>query len=114
MKNHYVSQFIIKRFSNAISIFDVHTGKIDESKRPHKVFYKEDIYDEEIEKLFNSNTESRVANILNNKVLVEGEVVLTRTELETLKCYMLICSVRNQSKSYFCRTVLWTTVLLCS
>ena len=105
MKNHYVSQFIIKRFSNAISIFDVHTGKIDESKRPHKVFYKEDLYDEEIEKLFNSNTESRVANILDNKILVEGEVVLTRAELETLKCYMLICSVRNQSKSYFCKVL---------
>ena len=38
MKNHYVSQFIIRRFSNAIKVFDVHTGKIDESKRPNKVF----------------------------------------------------------------------------
>ena len=45
MKNHYVSQFIIRRFSNAINVFDVHTGRIDESKRPHKVFYKDDIYD---------------------------------------------------------------------
>lgn len=49
MKNHYVSQFIIRRFSNAINVFDVHTGRIDESKRPHKVFYKDDIYDEEVE-----------------------------------------------------------------
>ena len=68
MKNHYVSQFIIWRFSNAINVFDVHTGKIDESKRPHKVFYKDDIYDEEIEKLVNFNIESRVSNILNNKI----------------------------------------------
>ena len=53
MKNHYVSQFIIKRFSSAINIFDIHTGKIDESKRPQKVLYKNDIYDEEIEKMVN-------------------------------------------------------------
>lgn len=103
MKNHYVSQFIIRRFSNAINVFDVHTGKIDESKRPHKVFYKDDIYDEEIEKLVNFNIESRVSNILNNKILVEGKVVLTRTELETLKRYMLICSVRTQDEDKFCK-----------
>lgn len=102
MKNHYVSQFIIRRFSNAINVFDVHTGRIDESKRPHKVFYKDDIYDEEIEKLVNFNIESRVSNILNNKILVDGDVVLTRTELETLKRYMLICSVRTQSEDQFC------------
>ena len=103
MKNHYVSQFIIRRFSNAINVFDVHTGRIDESKRPHKVFYKDDIYDEEIEKLVNYNIESRVSNILNGKVLIEGDVILTRTELETLKRYMLICSVRTQSEADFCR-----------
>ena len=85
MKNHYVSQFIIRRFSNAINVFDVNTGRIDESKRPHKVFYKDDIYDEEIEKLVNFNIESRVSNILNNKILVDGDVVLTRTE------YLCIC-----------------------
>ena len=102
MKNHYVSQFIIRRFSNAINVFDVHTGKIDESKRPCKVFYKDNIYDEEIEKLVNFNIESRVSNILNNKILVDGDVVLTRTELETLKRYMLICSVRTQSEDQFC------------
>lgn len=103
MKNHYVSQFIIKRFSNAINIFNVNTGKIDEGKRPHKVFYKDDIYDEEIEKIMNFNIESKVANILNNKILVEGNIVLTRNELETLKCYMLICSVRTQSEDHFCK-----------
>lgn len=103
MKNHYVSQFIIRRFSNAVNVFDVHTGRIDESKRPHKVFYKDDIYDEEVEKLVNFNIESRVSNILNNKILIGGDVKLTRTELEILKRYMLICSVRTQSEDHFCK-----------
>ena len=105
MKNHYVSQFIIKKFSSAINIFDIHTGKIDESKRSHKVFYKDDIYDEEIEKLVNCNIESKVSNILNNKILVEGGVKLTRKELDILKRYMLICSVRTQSEEQFCKAL---------
>lgn len=96
MKNHYVSQFVIKRFSHAINIFDVKSGKIDENKRPQKVFYKNDIYDEEIEKLICFNIESRVSNILDNKILGKNKIELTRDEIETLKRYMLICSVRTQ------------------
>lgn len=96
MHNHYVSQFVIRRFSDAINIFDVHSGKIDESKRPHKVFYHEDIYDEETEKLFNF-IESRVANIISQKILEKETIVLTRKELFLLKRYMLICSVRAQT-----------------
>lgn len=102
MKNHYVSQFVIKRFSNAINIFDINLGKIDENKRPHKVFYKKDIYDEEIEKLISFNIESKVSNILDKKILVDGNIILTRTELEILKRYMLICSVRTQDIDFFC------------
>lgn len=102
LRNHYVSQFVIKRFSSAINIFNVNTGKIDESKRPHKVFYKNDIYDEEIEKLVSFNIESRVSNILDRKILGKSKIELTRTEIETLKRYMLICSVRTQDESSFC------------
>lgn len=29
MKNHYVSQLIIKRFSNPINIFNIEKGKIE-------------------------------------------------------------------------------------
>lgn len=101
MRNHYVSRFIIKRFSSAINIFDVNTGKIDESKRPHKVFYKNDIYDEEIEKLVSFNIESRVTYILDQKILGKSKIELTRMEVETLKRYMLICSVRTLDESSF-------------
>ena len=103
MKNHYVSQFVIRRFSNAINIFDVNSGRIDESKRPHKVFYKEDIYDEEIEKLVNFNIESKISNLLDKKILNNDVIELTRTEVELLKRYMLICSVRTQDETRFCK-----------
>lgn len=102
MKNHYISQFIIKSFSSAINVFDIKKGIIDESKRPHKVFYKEDIFDEELEKIMNFNIESRVANILNNKIGNNNVIRLTRDELETLKRYTLLCSVRTLDEDFFC------------
>ena len=105
-KNHYVSQFIIKRFSDAINVFDIHSGKINESKRPHKVFYKDDIYDVELEKLMNCNIESRVANLLSHKLLVGGDITLTRADLFLLKRYMLLCSVRTMDVAQFKKALL--------
>lgn len=99
-KNHYVSQFVIKRFSNALNVFDIHSGKIDENKRPHKVFYHNDIYSDETEKLF-AYIESRVANIIDQKILNQNPIVLTRKELFLLKRYMLISSVRTQTPNEF-------------
>ena len=103
-KNHYVSQFVIKRFSDAINIFDIHSGKIDESKRPHKVFYHNDIYEDETEKLF-AHIESRVANIIDQKILKHDTITLTRKELLLLKRYMLICSVRTQTPDGFAKII---------
>ena len=90
LKNHYVSQFIIRSFAQAINVFDINKGTIDETKRPHKVFYKDDIFTEELEKLMNYNIESKVANILNNNISNKSKIVLTRDELETIKRYTLL------------------------
>ena len=100
MKNHYVSQFIIRRFSNALNIFNIQTGKIDESKRAEKIFYKRDAFDEDIEKILNFNIESRVANILDQKICGKSRIVLTREEIHLLKCYMLINSIRSMCLDY--------------
>ena len=103
LKNHYVSQFIIRSFAQAINVFDINKGTIDETKRPHKVFYKDDIFTEELEKLMNYNIESKVANILNNNISNKSKIVLTRDELETIKRYTLLCSVRTLPEDYFCK-----------
>ena len=103
-KNHYVSQFVIKRFSDAINEFDIHSGKIDESKRPHKVFYHNDIYEDETEKLF-AHIKSRVANIIDQKILKHDTITLTRKELILLKRYMLICSIRTQTPDGFAKII---------
>ncbi len=100
MKNHYISQFIIKRFSKAINVFDIENGTVDESKRPCKVFFEKNIFDEEIEKILNFNIESRVANILDKKICDKEEIILNREEVLTLKRYMLISSIRSMGMDY--------------
>ena len=90
MKNHIVSQLIIKRFSKAVNVFDLHSGQIDLSKKPHKVFYKNDRLSDDLEKLINVEIESRFANLLSLKFDAEGFVTLTREELMLTKKYLLI------------------------
>ena len=51
MKNHIVSQMIIKRFAPAINVFDFETGRIDLAKKPHKVFYKDNLLPEDLDHL---------------------------------------------------------------
>ena len=53
---------------------------------------KKDIYEDETEKLF-AHIESRVANIIDQKILKHDTITLTRKELLLLKRYMLICQL---------------------
>lgn len=101
MKNHYVSQLIIKRFSNPINIFDIEKEQIAANKKSKNVFYKNDIYTKEIEKLMNFNIESRISNLLDQKILEKNTIELSRVEIELLKRYMLICSIRTLDEDCF-------------
>ncbi|CDE15488.1 uncharacterized protein BN588_00605 [Clostridium sp. CAG:288] len=101
MKNHYVSQLIIKRFSNPINIFDIEKEQIAANKKSKNVFYKNDIYTKEIEKLMNFNIESRISNLLDQKILEKDTIELSRVEIELLKRYMLICSIRTLDEDCF-------------
>lgn len=80
MKNHYVSQLIIKRFSNPINIFDIEKEQIAANKKSKNVFYKNDIYTKEIEKLMNFNIESRISNLLDQKILEKDTIELSRVK----------------------------------
>ena len=58
MKNHYIPQFIIKKFSKAINVFNLKNGNIRENRPSFKVFYEKGIYDDEVEKTLNFNIET--------------------------------------------------------
>ena len=93
--NHYVPRFIVNRFGERINIFDLKEG-ILERKKPDKIFCSTKLYEESLEKLFNQNAESRVANILFNKIInAEGTVTLTRRELMLLKRFFSLEMLRT-------------------
>ena len=105
MKNHIVSQMIIKRFADAINVFDIATGRIDLSKKPSKVFYKNDRLSPDLEELISKAIESRFANLLYGKLTQDCFVTLTRKELLLIKRYLLMISVRMYSEEEFYKTI---------
>ncbi len=61
MKNHYVSQLILKRFANALYIFDDNAKSISKHTQTENIFYKKDIYTDEVETAMNFNLENDFA-----------------------------------------------------
>ena len=102
MKNHYIPQFIIKKFSKAINVFNLKNGKIRENRPSFKVFYEKGIYDDEVEKTLNFNIETPFSKLLYDKLLTsESSITITREELLLIKRYMLVSSIRAQGKEHF-------------
>lgn len=64
MKNHYVSQLILKRFANALYIFDDNAKSISKHTQTENIFYKKDIYTDEVETAMNFNLENDFASDL--------------------------------------------------
>ena len=102
-KNHYVSQLIIKRFAPSVTTFDTKAQCIIENRQAHKIFYKEDIYDNAIEKKLAHDLEQPFARLLDEKVLHSEKVILTRDDLFLLKQFLLLDSVRTHEASSFVR-----------
>lgn len=102
MKNHYIPQFIIKKFSKAINVFNLKNGNIRENRPSFKVFYEKGIYDDEVEKTLNFNIETPFSKLLDDKLLTsESSITITREELLLIKRYMLVSSIRAQGEEHF-------------
>lgn len=101
-KNHYVSQLIIKRFSKAVTTFDMQTRRIIEKRQAAKIFYEHDIYDTEIEKKLAHDLEQPFAQLLDEKIINTDSVIkLTRKDLYLLKKFLLLDSVRTYEPEAF-------------
>lgn len=102
--NHYVPQFLLKRFGEKINVYDVKSAVLTMRKKPDKVFCLNGLYEDELESLFNSNAESKVANLLLNKILTEEtEVALSREELLLLKKFFAIEQLRTPNMNAYIR-----------
>ena len=100
-KNHYVSQLIIKRFAPKVTTFDTQEKILIENRQAHKIFYKKDIYDNNIEKKLAFELEQPFAKLLDEKILNTNKIILTRKELYLLKQFLLLDSVRTYDSESF-------------
>ena len=104
-KNHYVSQLIIKRFAPNVTTFDAQSKRIIENRKAHKIFYKNDIYDGDIEEKLAYELEQPFARLLDTKILNKSNIVLTRRELNLLKQFLLLDSVRTYTPENFVKAL---------
>lgn len=102
MKNHYIPQFIINRFSTAVNVYNLNTREIREKRPSNKIFFTKNIYTDEVEISLNKNLETPFSTLLRNKLLNEGDISITRLELGLIKKYMFVTSVRSQDLEHFC------------
>lgn len=101
MKNHYVSQLILKRFSNAIYVFDDCAKTITKHTKTENIYYKKDIYTDEIEMSMNYNLEDDFAKLLDKKIISKDSIELSRAELLLLKRYLLVSSIKTKTPDEF-------------
>ena len=102
MKNHYIPQFIINRFSTAVNVFNLDTTEIREKRPSNKIFFTKNIYTDDVEVSLNRNLETPFSSLLKSKLLKEGEIRIDRLELGLIKKYMFVTSVRSQDLDHFC------------
>ena len=93
--NHYVPQLILRRFGNKINLYNVKTGEVKFKRSTLNMFNEKNLYPKELEKKL-SLFESKIANLLDKKILVEtNEISLTRTEIWQLVQYACISMIRT-------------------
>jgi len=104
-KNHYVSQLIIRRFSNAINTFDTKLKQLVKDRKSHNVFYKRGLYSDEIEKKMANQLEKPFAELIDKKILNKDKITLKRKELLLVKRFLLLDSIRTFSAEEFYQTI---------
>ena len=102
MYSHYVPRFILKKFSDKLSLYNIHTGELAEDIKVDKAYSQKGFYDDDTEKNLNFKLESQFGNLLANKLLkAENIIELNRTELRLIKKFILISTLRSLGNEPF-------------
>lgn len=97
--NHYVPQFILRRFGNKINRYNVETGEVKVKGSTINAFSQKDIYPEWLEKML-SKLESKMATLIDKKILnAEGVVTITREDNWLIKKFFTIATLRVPDSS---------------
>lgn len=92
--NHYVPQFILRRFGEKLNRYNVETGDIKCKGSLINAFSAKNIYPQWLEKML-GDLESRMANLIDNKVLKEKETVnLSKEDNWLIKKFFTIATLR--------------------
>lgn len=99
--NHYIPQFILRRFGNKINRYNLDTGEVKIKGSTMNAFSKNKIYPEWLEKKL-GELESKIANLIDNKILkADGEIILTREENILIKKFFTVATLRIPDSSFF-------------
>lgn len=103
MKNsHYVPQFILKKFSDKLCLYNVKTGELKENVKPEKAYAEKGFYSDEIEDKLNLKLEMQFSKLLSEKILkCDNTVELSRDELKLVKKFLLISIIRSIGNEQF-------------
>ena len=99
--NHYVPQFILRRFGSKINRYNVETGEFKCKTSTINAFSDKDIYPEWLELLLGT-IESKIADLIDKKVLnASSEVTITRKENWLIKKFFAIETLRVPGSSLY-------------
>lgn len=97
--NHYVPQFIQRRFGNKINRYNVRTGEIKVKGSILNSFTGKNIYPEWLEHMF-SDLEAKIARLIDKKILkANKQVTLTREENLLIKKFFTVAMLRVPESS---------------
>lgn len=97
--NHYVPQFILRRFGDKLNRYNVKTGDIKIKGSIINAFSEKNIYPEWLEHML-SDLESRIANLIDNKILnASNKVTITRADNWLIKKFFAIAMLRVPESS---------------
>ena len=101
MNNHYIPQFIIRLFAERPNLFDFETKTVTTGRNPKSILCEKNIYTDEVERLSAEKVDTPFAKLLHGKIQDKTEVILTRTDLDIVKHYMLVASIRGMDPEFF-------------
>jgi hypothetical protein len=98
--NHYIPQFILRRYSDSINLYDIQDLTLQQNMWTSRVFAKKNIYPVDLEKDIGTKLEAPFSKLLSEKLMTGkiGETLtLTRKELMLMKRFYILETVRTTS-----------------
>lgn len=96
MNNHYIPKLLLKQFSvrDKVNVYDFATAQFS-TQKIRKVFSEENLFDEELERLFATKLEGPFGDLLNHKLLKEDTIRLERRENLLIRKFFMVNDLRS-------------------